>query len=94
MRAYTATLPRFIQEDLQHQMGLVDPLVVSGGIDRPNIDLRTEHYGSAADKYKRALSLVHEHVSPDGLIIVYCATTSTVEQLHAMACRENLPAGF
>jgi ATP-dependent DNA helicase RecQ len=88
--ALTATAPPEVQEDIAHQMGMVDPFRVVGELIRPNLFLEV-------------LPAVNEEVKDDALErilretegsgIVYTATVREAERLHA-ALAERWPVAL
>lgn len=78
--ALTATADHATQVDIQHQLGLVDPLVYKGGFDRPNI-----RYNLLA-KYKGFDQVVTFVKQQDGAAgIVYCNSRAKVDDLTVLS---------
>lgn len=82
--AFTATATAEVKVDIEGSLGLVAPLKITTGFDRPNLRfevLRPKH------KYEELLQILRRH--PDDSGIIYCSTRKTVEQLGEKLAREG-----
>ena len=78
LQAFTATATPSVREDIQKQLGLVDPLVLVGGFDRPNLTYRALPRRDAADQIH---AVIRRHPGDAG--IVYCLRRTDVEETAA-----------
>jgi len=76
IQAYTATATPRVREDIVAQLGLVDPDLIVGDCDRPNLTYRISQRG---DLLGQIVSLAGRH--PGGAGIVYCIRRKDVEKL-------------
>ncbi len=74
--AYTATATGRVREDIIRLLGLIDPLTVVTGFDRPNLFFEVRRPQS---KPKELLSILSSCKGRSG--IVYCSTQRTVEEV-------------
>jgi ATP-dependent DNA helicase RecQ len=76
VHAYTATATQRVREDIARQLGLIDPLVLVGTFDRPNLTFRivprTDPFGQVRDAVLR-----HRNEA----VIVYCITRRETEEM-------------
>ena len=77
--ALTATSPPQVTEDVIRQLGLVDPVVVSTGIERENLLFEVRECAEAADKEAALLDALRE---AGGAAVVYCATIRAAIEVH------------
>jgi len=85
--AFTATATKQVRDDIETQLRLVDPLRVTTGFDRPNLNFEVLKPKSKA----AALSaLVAERAGKSG--IIYCATRANVEKLCDSLRSRGVPA--
>ena len=85
--AFTATATKQVRDDIETQLRLVDPLRVTTGFDRPNLNFEVLKPKSKA----AALSaLVTERAGKSG--IIYCATRANVEKLCDSLRGRGVPA--
>ncbi len=85
--AFTATATKQVRDDIETQLRLVDPLRVTTGFDRPNLNFEVLKPKSKA----AALSaLVTERAGKSG--IIYCATRANVEKLCDSLRSRGVPA--
>jgi ATP-dependent DNA helicase RecQ len=85
IQAYTATATPAVRADILEQLGLVDPLVLIGSCDRPNLTYRFLPRGELVSQ---VLGVVRRHESQAG--IVYCLRRRDVEELSAQLERHGV----
>ncbi len=78
IQAFTATATPAVQRDIIDQLGLVDPVLLVGDFDRPNLTYRVK---SRRDLLDQVLEVVKNHESEAG--IVYCLSRKDVDNLAA-----------
>jgi ATP-dependent DNA helicase RecQ len=78
VHAYTATATPQVRDDIAHQLGLVDPEVIVGTFDRPNLSYRVL---PRLDRLKQVKQVIDRH--PGGAGIVYCLRRKDVEEVAA-----------
>lgn len=76
--ALTATATPRVMDDIAQSLGLVDPLIVRGAIERPNLTWRVEHVRGDAARAERAAELVAGAIQDGGRALVYAATRKRV----------------
>ncbi|MBS1896892.1 MAG: RecQ family ATP-dependent DNA helicase, partial [Actinobacteria bacterium] len=89
VHCYTATATERVRDDIVRELGLVDPLVLVGSFDRPNLVYRVQR---RSDRMKQILSVVDRHPNESG--VVYCLRRADVEDVCAAlvaAGHEALP---
>ena len=74
--AFTATATEQVKDDIHKMLGLIDPLRLTTGFDRPNLYFEVMH---PKKKEAALLSFLSEHREQTG--IVYCATRKAVESV-------------
>ena len=74
--AFTATATEQVKDDIHKMLGLIDPLRLTTGFDRPNLHFEVMH---PKKKEAALLSFLSEHREQTG--IVYCATRKAVESV-------------
>ena len=74
--AFTATATEQVKDDIHKMLGLIDPLRLTTGFDRPNLYFEVMH---PKKKEAALLSFLSEHREQSG--IVYCATRKAVESV-------------
>ncbi len=74
--AFTATATPKVKEDIERQLGLIDPLRITASFERKNLyfDVRRSN-----DKDNDVASYIKQHRSQSG--IVYCGTRKNVDRL-------------
>ena len=87
VHAYTATATPEVRTDIAAELRLVEPLVLVGGFDRPNLVYRVQ---ARTDRLQQVLAAVHRHRDEAG--IVYCIRRSEVDELAAALARRGLRA--
>ncbi len=75
--ALTATASPPVREDISTHLGLRSPLVVVGGLDRPNLYLAAVHCPTEEDRWRALLALLDEQ---RGSGIVYVPTRRAAEE--------------
>jgi ATP-dependent DNA helicase RecQ len=78
IQAYTATATPRVREDIAAQLGLVEPEVIVGSFDRPNLVYRVL---PRRDLVRQVAEVVSRHAGEAG--IVYCLRRTDVEELCA-----------
>jgi ATP-dependent DNA helicase RecQ len=87
--ALTATASAVVRREIVDVLGLRDPLVISGGFDRPNIALEVRHHTDDADKREDVLDVVVEHGMPG---LLYCASRKDCEWYAARLGQRSVSA--
>ena len=59
---FTATAPPEIQEDIINVLNIPDPLILTEGIERPNLKLSVQHNENADEKYLQLEKFLREQV--------------------------------
>jgi len=85
IQAFTATATPPVRRDIAAQLGLVEPLELVGGFDRPNLTYRFLPRG---DSVAQVLAVIRRHESEAG--IVYCLRRSDVDDLAASLARAGV----
>ncbi len=78
VRAFTATATERVREDIVHQLGLDDPLLLVGDFDRPNLVYRVQARANARGQIAEALERHRGEAS-----IVYCISRAETERTAA-----------
>ncbi len=76
VHAYTATATAPVREDIQAQLGLVDPAIYVGNFDRPNLSYSVLRQN---DQKSQVIECVERHAGEAG--IVYCPSRKKVEAM-------------
>jgi ATP-dependent DNA helicase RecQ len=87
IHAYTATATARVREDVVEQLGLRDPEVLVGPVDRPNLTYRVL---PRRDVARQVLEVVKRHAGRAG--IVYCISRREVERLAESLCEAGVAA--
>ncbi len=87
MHACTATATTRVREDVLMQLGLRDPLVLIGDIDRPNLTYRVTPRTDAQRQIREALARHRGQAA-----IVYCATRRQTESMAKALRRDGFSA--
>jgi RecQ family ATP-dependent DNA helicase len=74
VHAYTATAAPRIQRDIVQQLALVDPAILVGGVDRPNLTYRAI---PASDRLGQICRVIARHANQSG--IIYCISRKEAE---------------
>ena len=77
--ASTATATPTVARDIEQRLGLRDPVKVTTGFDRPNLDFAVIRVGSTAAKHRRIAAVLAEPGATPA--IVYAGTRAGVERL-------------
>jgi ATP-dependent DNA helicase RecQ len=87
--AFTATATDHVRGDIVRLLGLKDPLTLVTGFDRANLHFAVKR---PRDKDDAVLDFLRDeqHARQSG--IIYCATRSSVEDLHALLAQEGFAA--
>lgn len=78
VHAFTATATGRVQQDIVAQLGLVDPAVLIGSFDRPNLIYRVQARQGLKDQLREVLAR-HEGEA----VILYCLSRTDTERLAA-----------
>ncbi len=78
--ALTATASPPVREDIAARLGLRDPLLTVGGLDRPNLFVEAVHCPTEEHRWRRLLALLDAR---EGQGIVYVPTRRAAEELAA-----------
>lgn len=76
VHAYTATATERVREDIAQQLGLIEPELLVGSFDRPNLMYRVER---RKDRFAQIEDVVARHQGESG--IVYCIRRADVESI-------------
>lgn len=87
IRAFTATATERVRADVAAQLRLVDPLVLVGTFDRPNLTYRVVPRG---DTQRQVLQVLGRH--RDEAAIVYCLSRKDTETLAAQLAAHGIRA--
>src|SRR5262249_20964021 len=87
--ALTATASPPVREDIVARLGLADPRVVIGRLDRPNLFLEAVHCVDEEQRWQRLLSRIRDSPAPG---IVYAPTRRSAEELAERLVRAGVPA--
>jgi ATP-dependent DNA helicase RecQ len=87
--ALTATASPPVREDIAERLGLRDPKVVIGGLDRPNLFLEAMHCPTEDHRWRRLLMLLDQR---QGAGIIYVPTRRIAEDLSARLTAAGYPA--
>ena len=85
--AFTATATAEVKEDIERALGLISPLRITTGFDRPNLRFEVLH---PAKKIDALLGILDRHEGDVG--IVYCSTRKTVEEVTATLVERGVSA--
>jgi ATP-dependent DNA helicase RecQ len=85
IQAFTATATPEVRRDVAAQLGLVEPLVLVGDFDRPNLTYRFLPRGDTA---AQVLGVIRRH--PGGAGIVYCQRRADVDALAPQLARAGV----
>ncbi|MDX1650742.1 MAG: RecQ family ATP-dependent DNA helicase, partial [Myxococcota bacterium] len=94
--ACTATATPRVMEDIRASLGLRDPVVVTGGFERPNLALSVEHHVGDKVRIERAAELIEALGLGDGSggrAIVYAATRKNVKKIAKTLKKRGIQAG-
>ncbi len=78
VHAYTATATEHVQRDIVEQLGLVDPQILVGSFDRPNLVYRVRR---ASNRFAQVCQLIEQRRGESG--IVYCISRKEVDKTAA-----------
>ena len=89
--ALTATASPPVREDIIARLGLVDPLVIIAGLDRPNLHIEAIHCATEEHRWRRLLAVLQ---SEPGAGIVYVPTRRAAEELCERLTAAGQPASY
>jgi ATP-dependent DNA helicase RecQ len=78
LHAYTATATPHVRDDIVRELRLVDPQVLVGSFDRPNLVYRARRRGNLLQQIRE---VIDRHPNDSGLI--YCIRRTDVEEMAA-----------
>jgi ATP-dependent DNA helicase RecQ len=87
--ALTATASPPVREDIVTRLGLTDPRVVIGGLDRPNLFLEAVQCVDEEQRWQRLLGRLRDSPGPG---IIYALTRRATEELAARLSTVDIPA--
>jgi len=87
--ALTATASPPVRDDIVSRLGLTDPRVVIGGLDRPNLFLEAVQCVDEEQRWQRLLGRVRDSPAPG---IVYAPTRRITEELAGRLCAAGIVA--
>lgn len=87
--ALTATASPPVRDDIASRLGLRDPLVVVGGLDRPNLFLEAAHCPTEEHRWRRLRTVLDQRT---GSGIIYVATRRAAEDLAERLTAVGYPA--
>ncbi len=76
VHAYTATATQRVRADIVQQLRLINPTVLVGVFDRPNLSYRVI---PRVDVYKQVVQVIRRH--PNEAVIVYCPSRKDTEHM-------------
>ncbi len=79
LHAYTATATEHVRGDIARELGLVDPAVLVGSFDRPNLVYRVQRRGDLVSQLRE---VIERHPNDSG--IVYCIRRADTEEIAAV----------
>lgn len=89
--AITATATSEVRDQIVERLGMVDPAVLVGGFDRPNLHLRVDRFQSESEKME---ALIRRVTFADKPGIVYVATRKNAEAIMAALREKNIHSLF
>ncbi|RYD28645.1 MAG: RecQ family ATP-dependent DNA helicase, partial [Verrucomicrobiaceae bacterium] len=89
LAAFTATATPTVRGDIQQQLRLRQPFECVQGFARPNLSLNATACPKVHDKYARLKAVLEQHRTG----VIYCATRSKVEEVHAQLREWHIAAG-
>ncbi len=96
--ALTATATSQVMDEVRTSLGLVDPVVVRGRFERPNLALSVEHHTGDNNRTERLIGLLRERGlgrdASAGRAIVYGATRKRVQAVAKALRGAGFAAGF
>ncbi len=87
LHAYTATATERVRADIAEQLGLVDPALLVGGFDRPNLVYRVV---PRTDVRRQIHEVVKRHA--DEAVIVYCISRKDTEAMSSFLQGKGIKA--
>ena len=87
LHAYTATATESVRADICKQLNLVNPLVLVGNFDRPNLTYRVH---PRLDQNKQIMEVLDRHRGEAG--IIYCIRRADVDELSALLVQQGIRA--
>jgi len=78
VHCYTATATPQVRNDISQQLGLIDPEVLVGSFDRPNLSYQVER---RHDRLGQIVDVLDRHQGESG--IIYCISRKNVDEISA-----------
>jgi ATP-dependent DNA helicase RecQ len=78
LHAYTATATERVRDDIVRELGLMDPEVLVGSFDRPNLVYRVQR---RSDRMRQIREVIDRHKNDSG--IIYCIRRADVDEICA-----------
>ena len=99
---FTATAPPEIQEDILSVLSMPTPLILTQGIERPNLKLSVQHNENDEEKYKQLMEFLEEQEAaslgnPDSQFkngIIYAGRRRDTEEIAGFLQSRRFRAGF
>lgn len=89
--AMTATASRQVRDEIVERLGMRDPKIFVHGFDRPNIELRVDHFETKQEKLETIVHRVRWAEKPG---IVYVGTRKAAEEIMDLLAEEGVRALF
>lgn len=86
--ALTATATPRVMGDIRQVLGLDDPMVVVGGLRRPNLTWSVRHLRGDKARAEAAAEIVADAIAGGGRALVYAATRKRVKQVYDAVRRQ------
>jgi len=90
-QAFTATATPRVQDDIVEQLGLQDPIVEVGHVDRPNLTYRIKRRERATAQVADAIKKAQEG-DPGSAAIVYCLSRKDAEEMASGLAAQGIDA--
>lgn len=90
--ALTATATPRVMQDIRATLDLDDPVLVQGGLQRPNLRWRIDHVQGDSARAEKAAGLVRDAIRGGGRAVVYAATRKRVKAVHATLRKAKVKA--
>jgi ATP-dependent DNA helicase RecQ len=88
IHAYTATATEVVRKDIIDQLGLRDPVVLTGNFDRPNLTYRV--VSRRGDLISQIIDVIGRHSGEGG--IIYCIRRADVDAITAALAARGVKA--
>lgn len=91
--ALTATAPEAVRHDVAAELGLVSPVIVARGFDRPNLHFDVVHVTDPDRRDRQLAKVLGEALEPGQAGVVYCTTRRESEETAYALCALGMTAG-